>query len=130
MNWLFAQLTDFSIKNNQSLTAKNVQATLVALTARSISDAIRKLALKGKVYLCGGGVHNKALVSEFTQQITNNKPHCFEVLTTQDKKIDGDSLEAVAFAWFAYAFDEKLPSNIPEVTGASVACILGSEFLP
>jgi anhydro-N-acetylmuramic acid kinase len=129
LNWLFAQLTDFSIKNNQSLTPKNVQATLVALTADSISDAISKLATQGKVYLCGGGVHNKALMTLLNQQLSHKGSLSFEVLLTQEKNIDGDSLEAVAFAWLAYAFDEKLPSNIPEVTGAKAECVLGTSFI-
>ncbi len=138
LNWLFAQLTDFSIKNSQSLTPQNVQATLVALTAKSIADAIRKLSLNGKVYFCGGGVHNNELVTQLTEllnepidkQSTIESRLVFDVLLTKEKHIDGDSLEAVAFAWLAYAFDHKLPSNIPAVTGARAECVLGTVFTP
>ena len=130
LNWLFAQLTDFSIKKNQPLSAQNVQATLVALTTCSISDAIRNLASQGKVYLCGGGVHNKALVTQFTERLNTKESFAFDVLPTQAKNIDGDSLEAVAFAWLAYAFDNQLPSNIPAVTGAKAECVLGVSFCP
>jgi anhydro-N-acetylmuramic acid kinase len=53
----------------------------------------------------------------------------FEINTMQALNIDGDILEAMAFAWLAYAFDQGLDSNMPAVTGASASCTLGSAFL-
>ena len=34
-------------------------------------------------------------------------------------------MEAIAFAWLAYCKINNIPSNIPEVTGASQAVSLG-----
>lgn len=116
---------------NSLVPAQDVQATLTRFTAITIVNDIKCLANKGKVYLCGGGAHNQQLVCDIEQLLLcNNSSVSFELLSTLDKNIDGDLLEAIAFAWLAYAFDNKLPSNMPAVTGASMTCTLGTEFLP
>jgi len=112
-----------------SLDAVDIQATLLAFTVQSISNEIVALTLKGKVYLCGGGVHNQVLVNALTQRL-NMSAKAFAVNDMEALGIDGDLLEAMAFAWLAYAFDHKLESNMPAVTGASASCTLGSDFLP
>lgn len=112
-----------------ALAAVDIQATLLAFTAQSISDAVMALTQQGKVYLCGGGVHNNALVDALKSRLTKSAT-TFEVSSIKALNIDGDILEAMAFAWLAYAFDHGLDSNLPAVTGASASCTLGSTFLP
>ncbi len=133
IDWLKQQLNDFnSLANSQLssfLSPADIQATLVAFTAESISHAIKGLAEQGRVYLCGGGVHNAALVDAL-KQMMNCSSAAYEINTMQALNIDGDILEAMAFAWLGYAFDQRLKSNMPAVTGASASCTLGSEFLP
>lgn len=138
LDWLAQHLSAFKEKtNSQACSAVpnaahnevDIQATLLAFTAQSISAAIMALTSQGKVYLCGGGVHNSALVDALKGSL--NTSECdFEINTMHALNIDGDILEAMAFAWLAYAFDHDLDSNMPAVTGASASCILGSEFLP
>lgn len=119
------QLSATQLSSTQ-LSPIDIQATLLAFTAQTISNAVKILAKQGKVYLCGGGVHNTALVS-----LLNNELYLpYEVQTMESLSIDGDILEAVAFAWLAYAFDHKLVSNMPAVTGASSTCTLGTLFFP
>ncbi|GAA0813608.1 anhydro-N-acetylmuramic acid kinase [Colwellia asteriadis] len=130
LNWLFAQLTDFSIKQNQALKPNDVQATLVALTAHSIANEIIKLSAQGNIYLCGGGIHNRALMQQLKQALIVQGGLAYELLSTQERNIDGDVLEATAFAWLAYAYEHKLISSISAVTGARVACTLGVAFYP
>jgi anhydro-N-acetylmuramic acid kinase len=36
----------------------------------------------------------------------------------------------MAFAWLAYAYDEQIPGNVPAVTGASEALVLGVRYTP
>lgn len=129
IDWLNQQLVMLAKVNKQTLCPKDIQATLLAFTAESISDCIKALAKQGKVYLCGGGVHNAILVDALNQTM-NSSVALYELNTMQALNIDGDQLEAMAFAWLAYAFDHQLVSNMPAVTGASACCTLGSEFLP
>ncbi|PKH85833.1 anhydro-N-acetylmuramic acid kinase [Colwellia sp. Bg11-28] len=134
LEWLEQQLTAFKeATHSQHETVINhnadIQATLLAFTAQSISDAIMALTAQGKVYLCGGGVHNKALVEALSSRLTASDT-VFEINTMQALNIDGDILEAMAFAWLAYAFDQGLDSNLPAVTGANASCTLGSAFIP
>ncbi|WP_057832862.1 anhydro-N-acetylmuramic acid kinase [Colwellia sp. TT2012] len=129
LDWLAQQLTDFKEKTTAHLCPEDIQATLLAFTAQSISAAIMTLATQGKVYLCGGGVHNSALVHALKGSL-NTTEYDFDIQTMQALHLDGDVLEAMAFAWLAYAFDQGLVSNMPAVTGASASCTLGSEFLP
>lgn len=120
--WLNDNLSTF--EQSKSLLPQDIQATLCALTAGSISEQIRLLSTTGKVFLCGGGAHNKYLLNLIKQQLNNHTVAPLSALN-----IDGDALEAMAFAWFAYAFDKKITGNIPSVTGASKALVLGNEYL-
>jgi anhydro-N-acetylmuramic acid kinase len=117
--WLTKYLT------NSTLCAADIQATLTALTCHSICQQISLLSTKGNVYLCGGGTFNNHLTSQLKQQLKNHK-----VINSDIIGINSDALEAMAFAWFAYAFDKKITGNIPAVTGASKEVVLGNDFNP
>jgi anhydro-N-acetylmuramic acid kinase len=134
--WLTNKLNKFKQHFRDELTPQDIQATLTDFTAMTISKAITSLTNhKAKIYLCGGGAHNAALKRRLNQHLnvatkTKKSSDNIEVIHTNQKGIDGDQLEAIAFAWFAFAYDKKLLSNIPAVTGASKYCTLGTEFLP
>ena len=49
----------------------------------------------------------------------------WSVATTAEKGVDGDYMEAMAFAWLAYRTLNRLPANAPSVTGANKAAVLG-----
>jgi anhydro-N-acetylmuramic acid kinase len=103
---------------------EDVQATLLELTAVTIAQAIQKDCLgAAEVYVCGGGAHNRSLMTRLAALL----PHC--VLGTTDQlNVNGDYLEAIAFAWLAAQTLAKIPANLPHVTGASHACILGAVY--
>jgi len=105
----------------------DVQATLVALTARSIADAIRALPLGAapEVFVCGGGAHNAAVMRALRAELPDSK-----VAVTDALGVAGDWVEAMAFAWLARQRVLGLPGNCPRVTGASRAAVLGAVFLP
>jgi anhydro-N-acetylmuramic acid kinase len=123
LDWLKQKLAGFS------LTPVDVQATLAMLTAKTICDDILKYSQSAVIYLCGGGVLNKNLF-DLIDGLLKQKHHNFELSTTDVVNIDSDALEAMAFAWFAFAFDHQIVGNIPAVTGASKATILGNNYAP
>jgi len=110
---------------NKPLLNEDIQATLTLLTAQTIADQIHLLSREGNVYLCGGGVLNSVLINHIKQNLNN-----FNVTNSDAININSDALEACAFAWFAYAFDKKIPGNIPAVTGACKETVLGIEYSP
>lgn len=104
--------------------AEDVQATLLELTCRTITDAIRAQC-QGvqEIYLCGGGAHNLTLHNRLSAML----PDC-TVQTTSALGVDSDFLEAIAFAWLAQQNLLNLPANLPMVTGAAHPCLLGAVY--
>ena len=101
---------------------QDVQATLLELTACSIATAVKaRLPDARTVYVCGGGVHNHHLMQRLTDCL-----HPMQVLTTDALGIDPDFVEAAGFAWLARQTLLGLSGNLPEVTGARGARVLGA----
>jgi anhydro-N-acetylmuramic acid kinase len=128
LSWLKKRLSYVNPITNQ-----DVQATLTAFTATTIVNAIKQHSTNNtsitKVYLCGGGIHNHTLKSQINELLVSEKKQ-YELLLTKQKGVDGDQLEAVAFAWLAFAYDKKLLSSMSAVTGASKSCTLGTAYFP
>ena len=100
----------------------DVQATLLALTARGIADAIATYCLDAQeIYLCGGGARNTALVERLRQHLAPRN-----VATTDALGIAAEHVEALAFAWLAHQTLNSRPGNLPAVTGARGTRILGA----
>jgi len=109
-----------------SLKTADVQATLCALSARTISDALQTFAPQTtELLVCGGGIHNQVLM----QRIKDNLP-AKQVVSTATAGLDPDWVEAVAFAWLAMRRLQNLPGNLPSVTGAREAVLLGTIHHP
>jgi len=99
----------------------DIQATLLALTIESIAQGIEDANNSiQKVYLCGGGVHNQTLVSALKKRLPAHS-----IDTTDTFNIPADWVEAVGFAWLGYCCYHHIESNIPSVTGANKAAVLG-----
>lgn len=117
----------------EPITNQDVQATLTAFTAITIVNAIKQHKSDSsniaKVYLCGGGAHNDTLKNIISQKLALDSKK-YKLLSTSEKGIDGDQLEAIAFAWLAFCFDKNHLSSMPAVTGASKACTLGTAYIP
>ena len=116
--WLDAQL------GSATRSPADVQATLLELTAQSVTDAIARHATDATdVLICGGGVHNSALVKRLSELLQPRALH-----STADYGVDPDYLEATAFAWLARQRLLGLPGNLPAVTGASGLRVLGAIY--
>ncbi|MEC7569219.1 MAG: anhydro-N-acetylmuramic acid kinase [Pseudomonadota bacterium] len=101
------------------LAPVDVQRTLVELTARSASDALRASGCE-QVYLCGGGRHNNLLTERIKSLLAP-----IEAADTSALGIDADFMEAVAFAWLAKQCLDRASGNVPAVTGAQSERVLG-----
>jgi len=99
----------------------HVQATLLALTVRTVVDALDATLPDAKrLIACGGGVHNSALMQAFA----NALPGCI-VESSAAHGLDPDFVEAMGFAWLARQTLLGLPGNVPSVTGADGFRVLG-----
>ena len=113
-----------ALAETEAIAEADVQATLCALTARSIADAIQKYAPgTGELLICGGGIDNTELIRWIGSALPGVKAH-----STADFGLEPDWVEAAAFAWLAKRCLEKEPGNLPGVTGASRAAILGGIY--
>jgi len=119
LSWLQQHLHAFP-----TITPIDVQTTLTELTARTIISAIKLHTPQCEVLLCGGGTHNHSLVTRLTEFA---KPS-FTITTTQQYGIHPDWVEAIAFAWLARQTINHQPGNLPKVTGAKKAVILGGIY--
>jgi anhydro-N-acetylmuramic acid kinase len=105
------------------LAPADVQATLAELTATTIAAAIRKeLADCREVLVCGGGAHNGDLMNRLGR-LTGAS-----VATTEAHGVAPDWVEGAAFAWLARARLRGFAGNVPSVTGARRAAVLGGVY--
>lgn len=98
-------------------SAEDVQATLVALTAQTAASGV---GAADRVLVCGGGRHNAALMEHLREGLSPTP-----VESTDDHGVPGDWVEAMTFAWLADRWFKRQPGNLPAVTGARDAAVLG-----
>ncbi len=101
----------------------DIQATLLELTAVSITRAVTELKLgESTLVICGGGAHNKFLLQRLAAIHPGN------VTTSADAGVEPDWVEAAAFAWLARARVHGETGNVPTVTGARQPAVLGGLY--
>jgi anhydro-N-acetylmuramic acid kinase len=114
--WLEARLRDE--------TPADVQATLLAFTARSVGDALRATQSgTARVIACGGGVHNPALMEALAAELPG-----MVVESSAKHGLDPDFVEAMGFAWLARETLAGRPGNLPSVSGAAGYRVLGGIY--
>jgi len=105
---------------------EDVIATATALTARSISAAIRDFVVKKGEYrdyiVSGGGSRNLTLMKMLSQEIAASG---LKLRHSDEFGVPSQAKEAIAFALLAYQTWQRQPGNIPSATGAKRAAILG-----
>ncbi len=121
--WLQRCIADTAASEH---SAADVQATLVELTAISISTAVTGAApAADRLLACGGGVHNNFLMDRLASNCQS-----LRIDETTEFGIDADWVEAAAFAWLARQTLNGNSGNLPSVTGATKKVALGSIFSP
>jgi anhydro-N-acetylmuramic acid kinase len=110
--------------NGRQIEPGDVQATLTRLSARTIGEAIaRYFAAAGDVIVCGGGALNATLMTMLAEECAPRP-----VKASAELGIDPQHVEALAFAWLARQHFARRPGNVPTVTGARGARILGALY--
>lgn len=108
----------------QALPARDVQATLAELTARSCSESLLQQALAvQRLIVCGGGALNTHLM----QRLQALLPGC-AVASSAAHGLPPLQVEATAFAWLARQCVERQTASLQSVTGARGARILGAIY--
>jgi anhydro-N-acetylmuramic acid kinase len=103
---------------------QDLQATLAELSAQTIAMSVLEHApAVEQVLVCGGGVHNDDLM----QRLQSHLPGA-SIQSTEAFGLHPDWVEAAAFAWLAKRRLDEKPGNLPAVTGATQAAVLGSIF--
>jgi anhydro-N-acetylmuramic acid kinase len=111
----------------ENINSKDVQATLLQLTADSSLQAVLRYAPQTQILIvCGGGARNTALLDLFKARAKEIFKNSLDIMTSDMFGIDPQLVEGLAFAWLAWAHKEKQPANLPAVTGAKGPRILGA----
>lgn len=118
VGWLERYLRHFP-----GVRAEDVQATLVELTAVSIAEQTLLSGGCDRLLVCGGGSRNPLIMTRLSALLPGT-----EVGPTDAAGVSGDDMEALAFAWLAARTLSGLSGNVPSVTGASAATVLGAIF--
>ncbi|RMD78325.1 MAG: anhydro-N-acetylmuramic acid kinase [Gammaproteobacteria bacterium] len=104
------------------LAPRDVQATLCELTAATVAQAVEAHAPKAEeLLLCGGGVANAELLRRLAERLPGRR-----VLPTDAAGVPARWMEALLFAWLARQTLAGRPGNLPSVTGARRAVVLGA----
>lgn len=115
-NWLRSRLKG---KDDSS----DLLRTLTEFSVDSIVQSLRFLPHQPPLIVaCGGGIKNQLLMQQLRGKLAPA-----QVVTTADYGIDPQAVEAMAFAWLAWCYDQRLPGNLSAVTGARQAVILGAK---
>lgn len=106
------------------LNPRDVQATLLELTAASAARAILEHADGAqRVIACGGGTQNLALMERLSQRLAPRP-----VESSDRHGLPAQMVEATAFAWLAQQALEGRAGNLPSVTGAKGPRNLGAIY--
>jgi anhydro-N-acetylmuramic acid kinase len=95
----------------KGLSVVDGAATLVAVTSRGIAMAQNQMPEKPQQWIiCGGGRHNRAIMRDLEMLLGN-------VQKAEALKLDGDVVEAEAWAFLAVRSLRGLPLTYPGTTG-------------
>lgn len=105
-----------------TLSLQDGAATLTALTAQTLADAIASRGPDGaRVLVSGGGAHNRAIMMQLRKRLPRSRVERSDVMN-----FHGDAKEAIAFALLGYETLRGRAANVPRATGARRPVPLGS----
>ena len=114
---------------SRGLSLDDQAATATAFTAETIADACRRFILPrapmAALVAAGGGACNPTLL----RMIQDGLPAGIRVSTAAEHGVPDQAREAVAFAVMGHESLMGRPGNLPAVTGARRAVVLGSMTL-
>lgn len=118
--WLEAKLQTLGAP----VRAADVQATLAELSAAACAADVRTHGADAReVLVCGGGALNAHLMRRLAERLPG-----MAVIASDQRGLPANQVEACAFAWLARAFKRRECANLPGVTGAAGARLLGALY--
>ncbi|GAA5085442.1 anhydro-N-acetylmuramic acid kinase [Nocardia iowensis] len=108
------------VLRNHALPADDIVATVTALTAHTIADAIAPFA-PDEVITSGGGTRNPALLRSLAERLGTAA-----LRTSDELGLPSAAKEAAAFAVLGFLTVHGLAGSLPACTGAARATVLGS----
>ncbi len=119
MAWLAGKLQPYA-----SHRPEDIQNTLTQLTASAcIIGASSYLNNSKELIVCGGGAYNLHLIQLLQAGLPSLK-----VTASGAHGLPPLQVEAAAFAWLARQTVQRLPGNLPSVTGAKGLRVLGAVY--
>ena len=117
--WLEGKLAGFAGERPQ-----DIQNTLAEFTVSPCVAAVNSYGKDSKrLVVCGGGAFNRHLMARLQAGL----PQC-RVESSELHGLPPLQVEAAAFAWLARQTLERLPGNLPSVTGAAGPRVLGAIY--
>lgn len=115
--WLEQQL-------QEEYQPEDIQRTILEFTAQTIAINVNSVTPNlQKLYICGGGVHNKLLLNRLAVLL----PHC-QVESVATLGISPDYLEAMLFAWLAAQTIAGKMVDLTSITGSKQLMVLGAIY--
>lgn len=122
MAWLDNELEMFSREFTQvALSSADVQATLTEMVAVSIANHLQAFDVAKTFVVCGGGALNGYLISRLRANLPD-----WQVKNSESFGVLPTLVESMAFAWLARQTIIGETGNLPAVTGANKAVVLGT----
>ena len=119
LTWLKAKLAPFT-----GQSPVDVQNTLTEFTAKAcVAGANGYLNNSEELIVCGGGAFNHYLMQRLQVRLPSLK-----VVTSNAHGLPPLQVEAAAFAWLARQSVNRLPGNLPSVTGAAGLRVMGAIY--
>ncbi len=109
----------------EGLSVEDGAATLAAFTAGAIAKSREHLPQEPALWIiCGGGRRNKTIMSQLAGLVQN------AVVPAEAVGLDGDSVEAEAWAYLAVRSLKGLPITFPGTTGVASPMTGGVHVMP
>ena len=106
---------DFRPPDATSATLEDGARSLARVTAEAIVKSSQALPQLPKTWIvCGGGRNNRVIMSDLAEILA---PHDCEVLAADKVGLDGDAMEAEAWAYLAVRSLKGMPLSWPDTTG-------------
>lgn len=108
---------------NADCSREDFVATLTALTAQTIADAIPQGV--DRIIVSGGGAHNEALMDMLTGRLRERFSKPPVLSPSSEFGLPVDAKEAIVFALLGYTALRGRDNNLPSCTGARHTAVLG-----
>ena len=119
---------DKLLNKQSNYSTQDVQTTLAHYTVRAaVEHLITYQTNCDELLVCGGGVRNEFLMNLLRNEVAEHLPTT-RVASTSELGIEPQTVEALAFAWLAWAHLHNFPANLPAVTGARGSRLLGARY--